>query len=52
MRLRIAVTDNNWFRYLRRQPDVDEINFWQSSGERVFLALKPAGLLLSKLPYP
>jgi hypothetical protein len=29
MRLRIAVTDNDWFRHLRSLGDVDEMNFWQ-----------------------
>ena len=29
MRLRIAVTDNDWFRYLRSLPNIDEVNFWQ-----------------------
>jgi putative restriction endonuclease len=52
MRLRIAVTDNNWFRYLRSLPDVDEVNFWQPSGERAFRALHPGEPLLFKLHSP
>lgn len=52
MRLRIAVTDNDWFRYLRSLPDVDEVNFWQPSGERAFRALNPGELLLFKLHHP
>ena len=52
MRLRIAVTDNDWFRYLRSLPDVDEVNFWQPSGERTFRALEPNELLLFKLHHP
>jgi putative restriction endonuclease len=52
MRLRIAVTDNDWFRYLRSQPDVDEVNFWQPGGERAFRALQPGELLLFKLHHP
>ncbi|HKI06354.1 MAG TPA: HNH endonuclease [Thermoanaerobaculia bacterium] len=52
MRLRIAVTDNDWFRYLRSQPDVDEVNFWQPGGERAFRALEPGELLLFKLHHP
>jgi putative restriction endonuclease len=52
MRLRIAVTDNDWFRYLRSLPDVDEVNFWQPSGGRAFRALSPSELLLFKLHHP
>ena len=52
MRLRIAVTDNAWFRYLQSQPDVDEVNFWQPGGERAFRALEPGELLLFKLHHP
>lgn len=52
MRLRIAVTDNDWFRYLRSLPAVDEVNFWQPSGERAFRALNPGELLLFKLHHP
>jgi len=52
MRLRIAVTDNDWFRFLRRQPGIDEVNFWQPGGERRFNALTPGELLLFKLHSP
>ncbi len=52
MRLRIAVTDNDWFRYLRSLAPVDEVNFWQPSGERTFRALEPGEILLFKLHHP
>jgi putative restriction endonuclease len=52
MRIRIAVTDNDWFRFLRQQPGIDEVNFWQPSGERAFRALNPGELLLFKLHSP
>jgi putative restriction endonuclease len=52
MRLRIAVTDNDWFRFLKGQPNVDEVNFWQPSGGRNFRALNPNELLLFKLHHP
>jgi putative restriction endonuclease len=52
MRLRIAVTDNEWFRHLRSQPDLDEVNFWQPGGERAFRALDTGELLLFKLHHP
>ncbi len=52
MRLRIAVTDNNWFRFLRGLPGVDEVNFWKPGGEQTFKALAPGEPLLFKLHSP
>lgn len=52
MRLRIAVTDNDWFRFLRNQPDVDEVNFWKPGGNQPFYGLNPGELLLFKLHAP
>ena len=31
----LAVTDNDWFEFLSRQPDLDEVNFWTPSGRRL-----------------
>jgi putative restriction endonuclease len=52
MRLRIAVTDNAWFRFLRSQTDVDEVNFWKPGGNQPFYGLNPGELLLFKLHHP
>lgn len=52
MRLRIAVTDNDWFRFLRSLPDIDEVNFWQPSAGRTFRALHSGEPLLFKLHSP
>jgi putative restriction endonuclease len=52
MRLRIAVTDNDWFRYLRAQQGVDEVNFWKPGGQQAFRALSPGEPLLFKLHSP
>jgi putative restriction endonuclease len=52
MKLYVAVTDNDWFRFLRSQPDLDEINFWQPSGDQAFRALLPGEPLLFKLHSP
>ena len=30
-RISVAVTDWDWFSFLRRQPGIDEVNFWQPS---------------------
>ena len=39
-RYNVAVTDDDWFRLLSRQPDLDEVNFWQPSPSGV---ADPAG---------
>lgn len=52
MRLRIAVTDNNWFRFLRARPGIDEVNFWKPGGRQRFRALEPDEFLLFKLHSP
>jgi putative restriction endonuclease len=52
MRAYVAVTDNDWFRYLAGVPDLDEVNFWQPSGGRAFHALGPGEVLLFKLHSP
>lgn len=48
----VAVTDNEWFRFLASQPDVDEVNFWQPGGQREFKAIGPGEPLLFKLHLP
>ena len=52
MRAYVAVTDRDWYRFLRGRPDLDEVNFWQPGGRRQFKALKPGEPLLFKLHYP
>ena len=32
MKAFLAVTDNDWFDFLSRQPGIDEVNFWTPSG--------------------
>jgi putative restriction endonuclease len=51
MRLRVAVTDNNWFRFLRSLPDVDEVNFWKPGSKQTVRGL-PGEPLLFKLHSP
>jgi putative restriction endonuclease len=48
----VAVTDNEWFELLRRQPELTEVNFWQPGGGRQFRALDPGQPLLFKLHAP
>ncbi len=52
MNLRIGITDNDWFEFLRRQPVLDEVNFWQPSGGRQFRALSVGEPFLFKLHSP
>ena len=47
----VAVTDDDWFDMLRRQPNLDEVNFWAPSAAN-FRALKPGELFLFKLHAP
>jgi putative restriction endonuclease len=51
VRLVVAVTDGDWFDHLRRQPELDEVNFWSPS-PRTFQALIPGELFLFKLRSP
>jgi putative restriction endonuclease len=48
----VAVTDNDWFEFLRQRPELTEVNFWQPSGRHQFRALDPGQPLLFKLHYP
>jgi putative restriction endonuclease len=48
----VAVTDRDWFRFLRQRPDLDEVNFWQPGGNRLFGALQSGEPFLFKLHHP
>lgn len=51
MKALVAVTDRDWFEFLReRKPD--EVNFWQPSAGTEFRALQPGQPLLFKLHAP
>ncbi len=52
VKLFVAVTDNDWFRFLRAKPGLTEVNFWQPRGSNVFRALQPGELFLFKLHSP
>ena len=52
VRAYVAVTDRDWYRFLRDRPDLDEVNFWQPGGNRLFRTLKPGEPFLFKLHYP
>ena len=48
----MGITDRDWFELLRSIPQLDEVNFWQPSGNRQFKALNPGELFLFKLHSP
>lgn len=48
----LGITDPNWFSFLRAQPRVDEVNFWQPHGNRAFRALKRGEPYFFKLRAP
>lgn len=52
MKAYVAVTDNEWFRFLRSRAPLDEVNFWQPGGSRVFKRLEPGEPFLFKLHAP
>ena len=52
MRGCIANTDYDWYEFLRRQPDLSEVNFCQPSGSRAFKAIPPGAPLLFRLKSP
>jgi putative restriction endonuclease len=48
----VGITDSDWFSYLSRSASLDEVNFWQPSAGRRFLALEPGEPFLFKLHSP
>jgi len=52
VRLWVANTDVDWFDYLKAQPEIDEVNFWQPSGHSNFGAIGEGELFLFKLKSP
>jgi putative restriction endonuclease len=51
VRLIVAVTDGDWFDFLRARPHLPEVNFWAPSGAN-FKALEEGELFLFKLHAP
>jgi putative restriction endonuclease len=52
LRAFVGVTDNDWFSFLAGLPDVEEVNFWQPTGNVTFRALEPGEPFLFKLHRP
>ncbi len=52
MKAWIAVTDNDWYRFLRQRPHLKEVNFWQPGGSRLFKTIGVGHPFLFKLHAP
>ena len=52
MKAYVAVTDNDWYRFLRQRPELDEVNFWQPGGKQLFKRLDVGQPFLFKLHSP
>ena len=52
MQAYIGITDYEWYQLLGSRPQLDELNFWQPGGNRIFRALQPGELFLFKLHAP
>ena len=52
MKAWVAVTDNDWYRFLRQRPHLEEVNFWQPGGNRLFKTIGVGHPFLFKLHAP
>ncbi|MFH1958306.1 MAG: HNH endonuclease [bacterium] len=52
MKSYVGITDQSWFDQLSGCRQLEEVNFWQPSGNRLFRALQPGELFLFKLHSP
>ena len=48
----VGLTDPDWYSFLQTRPRVDEVNFWQPHGGRMFRALTPGEFFFFKLRAP
>jgi putative restriction endonuclease len=49
MKFYVGVTDQDWFDFLKKQPFLDEVNFWQPTACSEFRSLERGDLFLFKL---
>ena len=52
VRAYVAVTDDDWSRFLAARPEMTEVNFWQPSGGHEFRVLAPGEPFFFKTHYP
>jgi putative restriction endonuclease len=48
----VGLTDRDWFNFLSRRAELDEVNFWQPRASTAFAALKLGEPSLFKLHSP
>jgi putative restriction endonuclease len=48
----VAVTDNDWYRFLSSRPSIHEANFWRPYGSRSFKVLAPGEPFIFKTKAP
>lgn len=52
MNVYVYPTDRDWYQFLSREPNVDEVNFWRPGGRQPFKQLQPGDLFLFRLGKP
>jgi putative restriction endonuclease len=52
VKLWVVNTDNDWFDFLSTLDNVDEVNFWQPSGQHQFRAIEQGELFIFRLKSP
>ena len=52
MNVYVYPTDREWYQFLAREQQVDEVNFWRPGGRQAFRQLKPGDLFLFRLGKP
>ena len=52
MKAYVGITDGDWYHFLRARQDLDEVNFWQPGGTRLFRTLAVGQPFLFKLHAP
>jgi len=52
MNFYVGITDRDWFEFLSGIVGLDEVNFWQPSGNVQFRSLQPGEPFLFKLHSP
>lgn len=52
MNVYVYPTDREWFQFLSREQNVDEVNFWRPGGRQAFRQLRPGDLFLFRLGKP
>jgi putative restriction endonuclease len=52
MKAYVGVTDQGWYEYLSKRPEIGEVNFWRPYGSRAFRVLAQGEAFLFKTKFP